>query len=513
MSSANCPETPRQKMVGMMYLVLTAMLALNVSSDVLNAFTKVQNGLSHTINNFEKKNDKVYADFDKQYTLNKNKVRKWRDKAYLVKQKADELYKHIEDLKWEMVRKADGDKADVDNVLSKDNLDIGGEVMITFGKGKKLRKKIADYREFLKSFLDKKESVLRKGLDMNLNTDNPKTEPGERKTWESENFEMIPLVGVVTLLTKMQSDVRNAESDLISYLYKNIDEGSFRFNSISAHVLPESRYIIKGGTYKAKVFLAATDTTQLPVLEVHGRTISDRDNDASVYKVNCNKAGVYKWKGILKYKSPSGEVKNYSVEDHYIVAEPNVVVSPLKMNVFYLGVDNPVSVSVPGLATENLKIGIINGKMIKRGHNYIVRPISSTRSCDISVSSKIGGKVKHLQTLKFRVKTVPNPIAAISKKSGGAISKGLLQASWGVSAILKDFDFNMKFNVTGFTLYTIGSGGYVKEARSNSARFTQEQKNIIKRCKRGQRLIIDDIKAKGPDKRLRKLQSLTFKIQ
>lgn len=512
MGAKNCEETPRQRMIGMMYLVLTAMLALNVSSDVLNAFTKVQAGLTQTVNNYYKMNMQLYADFENAYTLNPSKVKPWRDMALQVKSHSDELYNYIEALKWEIVKKADGEEGDINNILAKDDSEKAAEVMIVNGKAAELKSKLDSFKDYVLSIICDDNPVLCKTLEINLSTKNPATIKGEPQTWASSNFEQMPLSAVVTLMTKLQADVRNAESDVISHLYKNIDAGSFKFNSISAHVVPESRYLLQGENYKAKILLAATDTTQRPIVEINGRAINNFQGDATLYSVTCNDIGVHQWKGVVKYVSPSGDVKEYKISDEYIVAAPSVVVSPLKMNVFYLGVDNPVMISVPGMASENVVAGITNGSITKVKNEYIVRPSVSGKPCNINVGVRTKTGIRNLQTLTFRVKTVPDPIATVSNSKGGDISKSLLSASWGVKASLEEFDFDMKFEVIGFNIYTIVEGGYVKEAQSSTEEFSSEQKSIIDKVKRGQRLIIDNIRAKGPDGSIRKLQSISFKI-
>lgn len=227
MGAKNCPETPRQKMIGMMYLVLTAMLALNVSADVLEAFTKVQHGLTSTIANFSKKNTEMYNEIEMAYNLNQAKVAGVRDKALKIKAESEGLIKYIEDLKLQLVVLADGEEeADVMNIQAKDNLDIGGQVMITQGKGKELKQKIESFRELLLSNISAKDSVLRHTIADNLNTNAPKPVDGEFKSWESSKFEGIPLVGVVTLLTMYQTDLLNAEADVVRYLFSSMDAES-----------------------------------------------------------------------------------------------------------------------------------------------------------------------------------------------------------------------------------------------------------------------------------------------
>jgi len=510
MGAKNCPETPRQRMIGMMYLVLTAMLALNVSSDVLNAFTKVQAGLSSTLDNYSRKNKELYRDFDAAYINNPKKVESLRSSAYVVKKESEELFDYISEVKTELVFKADGEDADINNIESKDNLNIAGELMITNGNGKVLKEKINNYREHLLRLVCDDNPVLCKSIITNLNTSNPPVKDGEFKSWEEDNFDNIPLIAVVTLLTKMQADVRNAESDVISYLYSNIDAESFKFNKLNGHVIPESRYILKGEKYKAKIILAATDTTQHPEVIINGEKCN-YDGEVALYSRVENNVGPQSWKGIIKFKTPSGKINEYEVEDNYIVAEPNVVVSPLKMNVFYLGVDNPVSISVPGIAADHIEPSITNGSIIKRDKNYIVRP-KRPGTCTVTVSARRekGSKVR-LQTLKFRVKRVPNPIPMIMGKAGGKIKKSFLLASGGVSAVMDNFDFDMNFMVTGFSVFTVFNG-YVSESSTKGYKFSKVQRDLMKKLKRGQRVIFENITAVGPDGSTRKLPSITFKI-
>ena len=251
MGAKNCPETPRQKMIGMMYLVLTAMLALNVSADVLDAFTKVQQGLTSTIANFTKKNADLYNDIEMAYNLNQTKVAAVREKTNEIRKSTQELVDYIEQLKYKMVVLADGEEdADVMNIKAKDNLDIGGQVMVLQGKGKELREMITAYREQLSGLIADKDSVLKNSVLTHLATDDPKPVDGEFKSWEVSKFEGIPLVGVVTLLTMYQADILSTESDVVKYLFSSMDAESFKFNKLEALVIPESRYILKGDKIK-----------------------------------------------------------------------------------------------------------------------------------------------------------------------------------------------------------------------------------------------------------------------
>lgn len=510
MGAKNCPETPRQKMIGMMYLVLTAMLALNVSADVLNAFTKVQQGLSSTIINFTKKNAEMYNEIEMAYNLNAAKVASTREKALGIKEKSKELLEYIETLKQKMVQLADGPEGDVQNIKAKDNLDIGGQVMLVQGGGKELKKKLDDYRNTLLALISPKDSVLRASVMSNLNTDAPPVEDGNFQSWESSKFESIPLVGVVTILTLYQSVVLNSEAEVVRYLYSSMDAESFKFNKLQALVIPESRYILNGEKFKARIMLAAVDTTQKPEIMVNGRKIG-YEGDFGVYMEPATRVGEHKLKGVINYVSPSGASMPRPFEMSYQVADPAVVISPTKMNVFYLGVDNPVSLAAPGLPPDVIEPEITNGELIKTADGYIVRPKVVGKKCEIAVYAKLEGQRKKLQTQEFRVKEVPDPVVKVAGERGGSIKRNLLLAAGGIEVELEKFDFDMKFKVHGFYLYTV-IDGYEQGFKASGPSFTADQVKLIKGLRRNQVIVIDQVVVKGPDGTTRKLPPLSFKI-
>ena len=181
------------------------------------------------------------------------------------------------------------------------------------------------------------------------------------------------------------------------------------------------------------------------------------------------------------------------------------------MNVFYLGVDNPVSLAAPGLPPDMIEPEITNGELLKKDGGYIVRPKVAGKKCEISVYAKINGQRRKLQTQEFRVKEVPDPVVKVAGERGGTIKKNLLVAAGGVEVELEKFDFDMKFKVQSFNLYTVVDG-YTQDMRTNGAAFTLEQIKLIKNLKRHQILIIDQVMVQGPDGTVRKLTPISFKI-
>lgn len=512
MSSANCPETPRQKMIGMMYLVLTAMLALNVSADVLNTFVKVQYGLTSSIANFQQNNADVYTDIEMAYNLNRKKMAPVKNKADKLRVAAKELVDYIEELKYRLVVLADGEEeADVMNIQSKDNLDIGGQVMLLEGKGAELREKMAAYRELVLGYVGKRDTVLQRVLSQSLATEDSKTEVG-LKSWEASKFESVPLIGVVTLLTMLQTDVLRAESDIVNYLFYSVDTEAFKFNKLDALVIPDSRYVLKGETFKAQIMLAAMDTTQQPQVIVNGKELAYQ-GDFATYTERATTTGIKKLKGVINYITPSGATLPKPFEMQYEVGDPAVVISPTKMNVFYVGVDNPVSLAAPGISPDAIEATITNGTIRKvKDGNYIVRPGVAGKNCQITVSANVRGQKRQLQTQTFRVKDVPNPVAKVNGLQGGKIKKSMLMAAGQVDVEMENFDFDLKFTVENFSMYVVIDGYLQEEPKSNRARFSDAQLKLINKLKRNQTLTIENIVVKGPDGTTRKLPSISYRI-
>ena len=198
----------------------------------------------------------------------------------------------------------------------------------------------------------------------------------------------------------------------------------------------------------------------------------------------------------------------------YEVAEPAVVISPTKMNVFYVGVDNPVALAAPGISPEAIEAQITNGTITKaQSGSYIVRPKVAGKECEITVFANVQGQKRELQTQRFRVKDVPDPVAKVNGLRGGAIRKNVLIAAGRVDAEMENFDFDMKFTVDNFSVYTTIDGYGQEETRSNKANFSDAQIKLINKLRRGQTLMIENIIVKGPDGSTRKLPSIPFKIE
>ena len=525
--------SPRQKMIGMMYLVLTAMLALNVSKEAVEAFKKVDKGLTQTIGNYTLKNDVIYKEFDRAAAENPAKAGKYKTAAYQVKERADEAFNFIQGLKIEIIKKAEkdpetpavkGNEVIIDEVKRIDDTNVPSEILIGAnenGKANDLKALLSEYRQFLIGILDGKNPNTEAALKTSLYTEDGKNADGEKERWENLNFQTLPLVAVICILSEMQLNVRNAETEVLNYLYAQIDASSFKFNKLTPIVIPTSNYVTAGSDYEARVFISATDTTQSPKITVGDQLLALDETGKGIYKVHASATGPKKWGGIIALKAPDGSTKSYPFDASYVVGEPNVIVSPTAMNVMYYGINNPIDVSVPSISPDKLKIKVINGsfsteKVKRSGGEYFkgswaVKPNAVGQDVQVIVTADINGKPVQYAPYSFRVKSIPPPVAIFGNKSTGSIPRATAAAQQGVFAVLPDFDFDLQYQVTGFTILYSDKGSDYEETSTNS-NLTAKQKDLIQRLTRGKYLTIKDIKALGPDGKTKELQPIILKI-
>ena len=444
--------TPRQKMINMMYLVLTALLALNVSREVMDAFYEVMVSQEASIETVEKQNSSIYTAFEAAAAENPVKAGPWRDKANDVKSRSAALYQQIEDLKRGVIEAAGGpdeESGDPNKPQKMDDLESAPNYFLIQGNGAKLKAALGEYRDFLKTEAEGNDLLIN-SLDQTFDLSDKKDD-GSTLSWEEHKFEHFPLISVLTFLTKMQSDVRTSEANVIDYLQKNITASDLKFTGVRTVVMPKSTFVTKGDEYEADVFLAAFDDTQNPSVTINGVELSEEDIIGGVAKVHfpANKVGTTTWNGEIKLVQ-NGEEKVYPVEGSFNVAPPSVVISPTKMNVLYRGVDNPLEISVPGVDPSNL---IVSGKGVKKSRNGYIADVTRNRGGElkISVSVREGDKTKNMGSKLFRVKNLPDASGSIFGKTEGLMSANLIKKAK-VEAKFNNFDFELPLTVTSFQI-------------------------------------------------------------
>lgn len=526
MSGGNCPETPRQKMIGMMYLMLTAMLALNVSGDLLNAFTLVDRSIRNQKTTTEEKLGLSYYNFEQKEAQNPARVKPKYDLAMQVKAQSDSLNSLIQGFKNLIIVTADGqindEKNPEDGLINKSDQDKAAQIMMVEQSGARaaqLKQALNEFRENMikacqpDSGLPLDTSLVH-SIQMAINTEDGKnSESGERITWESQNFEHLPIAATLGLLSSMQSNVRNVETDVINYLYKSIDAASFKFNVLVPLVIPESQYVIQGGTYKADIMLAAYDDTMDPIITVGGQKLPV-EGGRGKYTASAGSVGMKTFDALLQIPDPvTGQLKDYNVKAEYEVAAPSLVVSATKMNAMYRGLQNPIDVSVAGVSASDLTINCSGGTMTGAGASRTVKP-GSAKEVVISVSSHADGRNQSFGSKSFRVYDVPDPVIRVSNGKAGSnkISKRDLLSSKVVAA-LDNFLFDVSFEVKSFDIGCIKNGAYRSATcKGGNGALNSEAKEVINGVSKGGRLFVEAVKVVGPDGRERSINGITLTI-
>ena len=513
----NCPETPRQKMIGMMYLVLTAMLALNVSADILNGFDMVNNSLKNSIDNSKVRNQGLYGDMQSLYDLNPTKVGEWLEKANKVKEESDKLFNILQEFKVGIIALADGSAADPEgNVIQKrDNTNVAGEyaeVGTTKHRGNELKQAIDNYRIFVEEMFGN-DSLHTQIYNAMFNTDPVKKKVDEPAVeWVDNTFAHMPAVAVVTMLSKYQSDVRNTEAELIQYFIQQQDAGDFRVNKIQARLIPDSKNVMQGGRYHAEIALMAVDTTKAPIYYLGNNQLENE-----IIDIPCNQIGTFPIKGRLEMIDQYGATQTYEFEDQYMVSAPAATVANIDMNVVYRGYDNKMEISVPGLADSQLRVSANGATMTKSGNQYICKPTAKDK-ITILVSADIDGKVRTIGQKEFRVRPVPSPSAFLKLPNGERWSptmetagrlkrQDLLDAT--IIAEYEDGMLNADFVVTEFTI-KIPRGAGFDPIKVSGGKFSDRQIERLKNLKPKQEFLIEQIKYEMKGAKTAKSGTLTM---
>jgi gliding motility-associated protein GldM len=549
---AGYKETPRQKMIAMMYLVLTALLALNVSKDMLEAFLVVNESMENTIEVFENKLGNLYMDFEKQHQLKPQKVGDYWQKAQEARKLSNEFKDYVDHMIFDVVRQSERKDSvelvqdsyemkmmqdpynprkeiqapmlNMSKVATKDKYDESTNYFINKGKAKELRERIEAYKV---AMLNLVPPQFRENIKLGLDTEGPYySVDGEKQTWELHHFYHTILAASVTIMNKIKAEIQTAEFDITSELFSEIDISDFKFDKIEAKIIPTTNYVLQGDKYEAEVLVTAFDTKQTPEVYVlqgaEAITVSNKDRATrvdgkdGVVKLSfpAGSVGPQRYAGVVEVVSPDGERIPYNFAGEYIVAPPSLTVAATKMNVFYIGIDNPVSISVPGIADADLRPSISTGTLIRDpgSKDWIVRVPQGQPKAIISVDALYQGDSRKMGSAEFRVRRVPNPVAEIAGQVEGTIDKSTLLAANAIIPVMRDFEFELFFEVKSFRMTTV-IGGDALSKKASSNRFTDEMVSYIQNARKGQKFFFENITAEGPDKTPRSLNPISLEIK
>ncbi len=499
-------ETPRQKMIGILYLVLLGLVALNVSDSILDAFKNLSISLNTSTQNTQTGIDNMFATFRASKLKDEpERAKPILDKAEQASGLVNDLTSYIDSLKTLLAEEGGGENETTGDLRKRNNLSISTRVLL------KEEKRAERLRSLINETREKLLELSGNNVNFSLEAEDPPARAGRRKSWEQASFgDGIPLTAAVTALDKIRADAKNAESAVVKHVFGEMDVAVVNLDRFSAVAVAPSSYVIQGQPYTAEVFLTAYDSKSNPEITVGGSPLTVTDGKGA-YTVNTSREGVFNWIGLIKVRGTDGSVKEYQTAPQtYQVARPSAVVSPDAMNVLYIGVDNPISVSAPGIPRESL-IVTGEGATVKGSGGKYVANVSQTGTARISVSAKMGDKTQSLGSTEFRVKRIPDPKPKFAGRSGGTLASVNIKSQNRVFADLEGFEFDAKFNVTRFSMRVYKPrvdpiGPY----QSSGNAFTAQMQSAIQQVTPGTTVIFDNIIAVGPDGVQRSLDPMAF---
>lgn len=502
------PKEPRQLMINLMYLVLTALLALNVSAEVMNAFFSLDKGLKTSRTIVENNNDQLMASIDKQADAYRNESNeKYRKNAKEAQNVANEFTAYIETIRKDVFDLGKGPSKN-DETIPKDirNKDVTTRYFINENKGKEIEDKINETRQKLLALADNDKSV-ETALPLMVE-DLPANSPS--KNWPEYKFKQMPVAAVFPILGKLQSDAKNSATAILNFCAKKVGGEDIKFDRFTPAVSAEKSYVISGDRYVADVFLSAFSSSADNIsINVGGSNLPLKDGIAR-YETSTSGVGERTYKVSINVKNPlTGQTENFSKDFKYEVGQRSVAVSLDKMNVFYIGVDNPISVSAAGVSSNEVRVSASGVTVSPSGGGKFNVRATTPGEAKLTVS---GGGAS--QTFNYRVKRIPDPAPRLGKYKGGQLGNGEFKAQGGISAVLENFDFDAKCDMVGFefTYYPKRQDPIV--VSNSGARWGGQAADMVNKAKPGDAYFFDDIKCKCPgDIAARNIGSIAIKIR
>ncbi|MBR3960383.1 MAG: hypothetical protein IKJ81_10120 [Bacteroidales bacterium] len=526
----------------MMYLVYTALLALNVSVEILNGFVTVGDAMNESNKNIETQLLEAYDMFDQAMMADSTKAVKYYEAAQTIRaytdsvknlidegrygflcymQKSADVVRHNAD-KSTTKRKiplVDGsgnplldsakvalDLGGLDIIDKKDNTDMGTHYFYNEGNGKAIdiKNAIIAYKEKVAAIFQDTSlthDTVEVNFGMNVEGEFWSEHAGRLVNWEEYNFDGAIAVADIVCLSRMKSELMNAEYDAVKKLFGMIGKEDFKFDQIAAICRPTSSYVIQGGKYEMKVNVGAYDSKREFRAVINGAEYRSGADGSITYTAGAGAPGERKIHGVV-YMMKDGKEEQYPFDESYFVAAPVAVTELVKMNVVYAGIDNPVSIGVPGVASKDITPSITTGNatIVKDAGdgNYIIKP-SKIGKMSLKVVAKIDGQTKDMGSKEIRIKRIPKPSLRIgSFKSGDQASKTEITANPVLRASMEDFDFQIPaLKINSFVFNVQGSGALDLNGSGN--RLTPEMISRINNAKRGQKIYITDVTVKTPD--------------
>lgn len=505
------PKEPRQKMINIMYLVLTALLALNVSSEILTAFKTVDASLQKSSNVVGLSTSQYMGSLQDKLKdpVSKEKAEIWYPKAQQAQQLTTGIYNFIQRVKDSILAGADFNPAkNGDSSFKEDNLEVSTRLMVEGNLGRQLYQKLAEYKKSLLEI----DPVIGKEFanDLPIDLAIPKVQNKANDTWEAAYFQMTPTVASLTMLSKFQNDVKTSENKVVEFCHKQVGQVVLRFNSYTPIVGSSATYLMDGQEMEITAGLGAFNSEKKPTVMINGAPATVGEDGLARQKFIASGVGDKTVNVVVNYTDQDGKPQTKTVPIQYKVGSPTgASVSADDVKVLYIGLENHLSINGGNVGDEKVHPSIDNGTLDKTAAGkYIAKPSKpGTANLVLNID---GGKP---QTFNFKVKTVPDPLAKVGKSKGGPMKANEFKAQYGVRAELENFVFeNVRFDVTSFTIVFQGANFPNLQFRQVTGDTFDSVKDLIEKCKGGTSVTIDEIKARGPGG-TRSLPPIVFNLQ
>lgn len=493
--------SPRQKMINLMYLIFIAMLALNMSKEVLSAFGLMNEKLTESNEAAKSRNSNFMANLDQKATDQPEKYVSLKSKAQQIDALASDFDKYLDELKKNMVAKIDDptdyevmDKGDYldENFFKGDKLKPGGEEFMA---------QMAGFREGVAKILagEKGMETVIKDVNEKFNTDDVKRGAGTIK-WLSHNYKGFPLVASLTKMTQIQADIKTTQSEVLSTMLQGTLSSEVSMTNYTTLMETTKSAYFNGEQFDGQIVLGRKDSSTIPSrVEL---TLDGRKLDPSQYsieegkvklKIGSGSVGEHKIEGNLFFLEDGKETPVAVKSSFATVAKPNAAtISADKMNVVYRGVKNPMTISFAGIADNNVNASA-EGLSRSGGSKYIM---DATRIQGREVTINVTGKIDGMNVsdrATFRIKDLPKPTGTIRGEDGSIkMQRNALEIST-VGAKFDDFDFELPLNVTGFKFKVPGQ----PTIDVNGNKLDSRAKSALLKAKRGEDVQIFDIEAKA----------------
>jgi gliding motility-associated protein GldM len=511
------PKEPRQLMINIMYLVLTAMLALNVSAEIINAFFSLDKGIASSSKIVDNTNLKVREALTESLNANKGRAEfaQWGPKADKAQQIVDEFSTYMDGVRKDLFKAAGGPNPEhPDRPLRYKDKDVTTNMFVTEKKGDEIQAKIEETRNALLAIINPDERKAFEGklpLLVDAIADDSKA-----KTWSEYKFKQMPVAAILPTLSKIVNDAKTSGSAVLNYA---LDKASGKFiykpDKFIVAISPKKAYLIAGkDKFEAELAMGAYSSTSNNItMTGQGSSVPVTQGVGKYSGGVESAAGEKTFTATATMTNPAtGEKTKVESTFKYEVGQASVAVSADKMNVFYIGVPNPISVAAAGVSSNSLRVNASGGgaSITGSGKSYTVN-VATPSDCTVSVSSP---DMAAPASFKFRVKRIPDPVAKIGGKLGGTMGNGEIKAQEGIIPELANFDFDVRCQIQGFKMTRVPKRQDPIEVVNTGGRFADQVAALIAQAKPGDSYYFNDVKARCPgDVTGREINSLSFTIR